>query len=288
MQGYANDANDYHMIWQNNQTTTSSAAPGTPIAFPVTPDGITTESAFATTGVSGSQQSKTNYRRLYSYIDEGIPAGTYSLASIIQELVNRSHRHKTHGTQGSYITNCNCDCDCSTCFVAGSLVLMADYTLKPIEMIEAGEKIIGINGTINTVKFRDETILGNKRSMMTFKDRSLYWTGEHPLWIKTLEGEEYFGVYDYNQYEREHNMELINPHTGEKIIHQGLTKKKPIIITKPVFFSTIIGWKLDDAFIDRSFPDNTKIYSLYTDGSHTMYVNGYLVSAFATDVDFEY
>ena len=193
------------------------------------------------------------------------------------------------GRESAHVSNCNCNCsDDSSCFISGSVVLMEDCTFKPIEEVVAGDKIIGKDGTINTVKFRYEALLGNKRSIFTFGDQSLFWSGEHPLWIKTLTGEEYFGVYDYNQYVREKNEELTNPNTGEKIIHQGLTRKDPIVISTPVSFFTLAGWKLDDGFIDRSFTADTKIYSLYTDGSHTMFVNGYLVSAFATDVDYDY
>jgi hypothetical protein len=175
-----------------------------------------------------------------------------------------------------------------SCFITGSMILMSDYTLRPIEELTAGDKIIGKDGSVNTVRFKYESILGNKRSVFTFADKSLFWSGEHPLWIRTLDGEEYFGVYDYNQYARERNEELIDPNTYEKIVHRGLTKKDPIVITSPVFFCTLEGWRLDDAFIDKSFSADTKIYSLYTDGSHTMYVNGYLASAFATDIDYDY
>ena len=256
-----------------------SAAQLIPSSATVTTTASTQANISRTIPIMGSEKSA------YLHTTTGLGAGTYTLQSVIQNLINRSHTHSVS------VSNCNCDCgddSSSSCFISGSMILMEDYSFKPIEKVTAGDKIIGKDATINTVQFRYEALLGNKRSIFTFTDQSLFWSGEHPLWIKTLAGEEYLGVYDYNQYVREKNEELTNPDTGEKIIHQGLTRKDPIVIASPVFFYTLNGWKLDDAFIDRSFAEDTKIYSLYTDGSHTMFVNGYLVGAFATDIDYDY
>jgi hypothetical protein len=41
----------------------------------------------------------------------GIPAGTYTLRRILQELVNRSHTEE-YWKENSQC-NCNCNCDCS-------------------------------------------------------------------------------------------------------------------------------------------------------------------------------
>ncbi len=40
----------------------------------------------------------------------GIPAGTYTLRSILQELVNRSHTQEH--IKANHQCNCDCDCDC--------------------------------------------------------------------------------------------------------------------------------------------------------------------------------
>lgn len=39
----------------------------------------------------------------------GIAAGSYTLNSLLQDLVNRSHSHSV----STWTTNCNCNCDCS-------------------------------------------------------------------------------------------------------------------------------------------------------------------------------
>ena len=42
--------------------------------------------------------------------DSGIGAGTYSLANLLQQLVNKSHSHRTWYRQE--LSNCDCKCDC--------------------------------------------------------------------------------------------------------------------------------------------------------------------------------
>lgn len=84
--------------------------------------------------VSGSQQG---YRELWSYniwfntydysgncsgsgpvdkylrcfiTDSGVGSGTYTLQNLLQQLVNKSHTHRTWERHDK--TNCNCDCNC--------------------------------------------------------------------------------------------------------------------------------------------------------------------------------
>lgn len=49
----------------------------------------------------------------YFHVANGVAANTYSLQSLLQELVNRSHRHETE----LRLSNCNCtsDCNCGNC-----------------------------------------------------------------------------------------------------------------------------------------------------------------------------
>lgn len=179
------------------------------------------------------------------------------------------------------------ECDCSgSCFIAGTLILMADLSWKKIEDIVIGEQIIGLNNMINTVLQPYKAVVGNRRSMMTFQDKSIYWSSEHAFWIKH-NGEEYFGTHDYNQYMREKN-DIIPMDDGSEFIYAGLEKRHPIVITTDVEYAYMDGWKKRTAIIDRSFPQCTAVYSLIVDGSHSYIANGYVVSGFAHDSDFDY
>ncbi|MDU4960945.1 MAG: hypothetical protein E6X17_09850 [Sporomusaceae bacterium] len=99
-------------IWSSVKTTKSAAAPGIPDAWPVTPDAIDATATFYTRGKTSGETSVTNARHLYERVTAGVPAGTYTLKSILQELINRSHIHEIRGRESAYINNCNCDCNC--------------------------------------------------------------------------------------------------------------------------------------------------------------------------------
>ena len=52
-----------------------------------------------------------NIDAYYEYVNTGIGAGTYSLQSIVQALINLAHSHTTL----HYYSNCNCNCNCCRC-----------------------------------------------------------------------------------------------------------------------------------------------------------------------------
>lgn len=173
----------------------------------------------------------------------------------------------------------NCDCG-GSCFIGNTLVLMSNYIMKKIKDVKIGDKVITATG-VGTVTKIHRSILGNKRSIYTFKDKSLYFTGEHQMWIKK-DNKEYFGVVDWTQHMREKD-ELRYPEFKGRTLSID-----PMLIDKPVQFATVNGWKLDEPIMDRSFNDDTEVYGLFVDGSHTMIANGYLVAGFPDERDFDY
>lgn len=67
--------------------------------------------------VSSSTQSSISGKN-FTPVTAGISSGTYTLKTLLQQLVNKSHGH-TNGGAGisgycSYCTYCDCDCDCWT------------------------------------------------------------------------------------------------------------------------------------------------------------------------------
>ena len=253
-------------------------APATPAAFPFIADVVDSPGSFS------NSPSKNNYRTIYSQVGDVIPEGTYSLASIVQALVDRSHRHVTHSAQG--VSNCNCNCDGSSCFVAGTLVLMDDGTWKEIQEVEVGEKVLGLNG-VNTVQALWETTVGNRRSVWTFPEQDIYFSGEHLFWIKKPTGEEWFGTHDYTQYLLEKRYHSY-PVDGKQVKYVGLFKSDPYVITEPVEYAHITGFVKQAALVCRDFGVETKLYNLVVDGSHTFIANGYVVSGEVRDDDYDY
>ncbi len=68
----------------------------------------------------------------------------------------------------------------SCCFVAGTLVTMADGATKRIEDVEIGEKVKGL-GRLNTVIGLNRPML-QQRPLIAFNDTGPFTTWDHPFW----------------------------------------------------------------------------------------------------------
>ena len=157
---------------------------------------------------------------------------------------------------------------------------MADSTWKPIETITVGEYVHGING-INPVLGTQRAVLGPSRCIWTFRDKSIYFSGEHLFWVKKKD-KEFFGVADMTQHLLEKDVELCPQ-------FEGLTLKQDVIcIDRPVEYAVIDGWKTDRPVIAREYGNNTPLYELVLGGTHTMIANGYVVGGNVHDDDFDY
>lgn len=176
-------------------------------------------------------------------------------------------------------SSCSGD-SCTSCFPAGTKVLMGDLSEKNIEEVIVGDEVFGLDCKRHKVVALYPTKLGRDRALFQFEDKSLAWSGEHPLWIRTNE-EEYWGVHDYNAYIRE----IYGPQPDVPVEYRnyGLKKKEPIVIVKPVEYAHVSGWKRHEVCIDRAAGTDMPLFDLIIDGPGTMICNGYVVSAFASD-----
>lgn len=168
------------------------------------------------------------------------------------------------------------DCNCS-CFVAGSLVLMEDGTLKPIEQVKIGDKVWGLSG-INTVVQLKRPILAN-RKLLEMADGSLRWSDEHPFWTSSPSGQQWWGSHDKLEWEREVSLGIFD----------GLKNSSPMMQLNRTGekYAHIDGWKTMDVREVAADP-YTQLYDVHTDGCHTAIVNGFLVGTGISDVDVNY
>ncbi len=67
-----------------------------------------TSTAYDNSEVTGKGNIKSSYVLVKQHT--GVPAGTYTLKQLLQQLINRSQTLEF--TSGTKLTNCNCDCDC--------------------------------------------------------------------------------------------------------------------------------------------------------------------------------
>ena len=67
-----------------------------------------------------------------------------------------------------------------SCFVAGTRILMADGSERPIETLQAGEQVLDQHGQINRILAVERVILGNRR-LYGLNRLPPFFTAEHPF-----------------------------------------------------------------------------------------------------------
>lgn len=66
------------------------------------------------------------------------------------------------------------------CFVASTLVAMADGSSRPIELVEEGDRVLGRDGQVNTVLGVARPVLG-ERALYALNGGPAFVTGSHPF-----------------------------------------------------------------------------------------------------------
>ena len=146
-----------------------------------------------------------------------------------------------------------CPAEESTCFVAGTRVILADGTEKNIEDIKIWDKLLWENNSINEVKWYDRPKLWN-RLLYSINGKWYFVTAEHPF--KTIQW-----------------WKSINPEATEKEMPdfkvETLSVWDLIYTDEGLEYVFSIESKLWDA--------NQQLYNFALDGNNTYYANGYLV-----------
>ncbi len=150
----------------------------------------------------------------------------------------------------------------TTCFVAGTMVKMADGTDKRIEDVEIGETLLGHNGVLNTVLEFDHPMLGN-RQLYAINDGKPFITGDHPM--RSTDG--WKAIYpEGTENNARHTVELHRDHGVETT--QLLPGDKLILID---------GNLIQVHSITAHDAQPQRLYNFMLDGNHTYYADGYLV-----------
>lgn len=212
-------------------------------------------------GVSGSDGYSASISALAQHT--GIAKGKYTLLDVVNKLVKMSHTHTNSGSSSGW--NCHCDCNC--CLLAGTKIRMADGTERAIETLTDGDMVIGLNGPVKILGLH-RVKLGKKRVMMTFSDRSIFFTGEHLFLINMAAGLAW-GTADLTSFLREHN-----GHSFDSV--------RPILGAAE--YVTEDGWKIESPEIAREFDSDTTCYDLILDGDGSYIANGYIVRCYDDEI----
>jgi len=163
----------------------------------------------------------------------------------------------------------------ASCFVAGSLVLMADRSWKQIQTIQAGDIVMGPTGPA-TVKHLHVSRVGEERKLLMFEeDPHHQWSAEHPHWVRQ-DGKDWWWVHDHVQIHKEIEMGLIR---GLKDPHSFLKG--------PAEFASLHGFVKRTPVVVPNYDPDTQVFIPVVEGSPVI-VNGYVVSAFINEFGYDY
>ena len=172
------------------------------------------------------------------------------------------------------------------CFLAGSLVTLADGTQKVIEDIAVGDLVLGAFGEVNEVLALHRPLLGSYYMIHINGDH--YSSAHHPhvtADAKFVCAEP--AVTDNETYGREHT--VINAAGQEELrMLHGLKKGRVQKLALGNILKTVGGSRLVESLERADMPPETQLYNLVVGGSHTYHVDGYAVTGWPREDDFDY
>lgn len=185
------------------------------------------------------------------------------------------------------------DCGTSTatnsvapCFLAGSLVTMADGSEKVIEDVQIGDMLLGAFGEHNEVLALHRPILGDTLMCMINGEHSTTNHHPHVAIDKKFYSNDPLAV-DEKTYGREHEVIGLGGVKERRMLH-GLKKGRVQQMELGVVLKVVGGGRVVDSLMTYSLPPDTQLYNLVMGGSHTYHVDGYAVTGWPREDDFNY
>jgi hypothetical protein len=186
--------------------------------------------------------------------------------------------------------NAACPASSSTdlfpCFLAGSQVQMADGSQKAIEDVAVGDLVLGAFGEINTVLALHRPLLGSARMNRINDEHST--TAHHPH----ISADRGFycaepSVVEASTYGHEHDVIDGSGCVVKRMLH-GLKKGRIQQLDLGVVLKTVEGSRPVASLETYSLPPDTQLYNLVIGGSHTYHVDGYAVTGWPREDDWDY
>jgi hypothetical protein len=172
------------------------------------------------------------------------------------------------------------------CFLAGSIVQMADGTTKAIEDVRVGDVVLGAFGEANVVLALHRPLLGEHR-MCRINDEHAT-TNHHPH--VSVDKQFYCGDPELVRsatYGRSHIVLDADGDPYPRILH-GLRPDRILQLAVGVELKTVEGSRITRTLELFDMPADTQLYNLVVGGSHTYHVDGYAVTGWPREDDFDY
>lgn len=171
------------------------------------------------------------------------------------------------------------------CFLAGAQVALSDGTVRAIEDVVIGDRVVGAFGEVNEVLALHRPLLGSAQMITINGTHST--TAHHPH----VGADRGFYCADVDRvlnatYGREH--EVIGPNGPEKRFLHGLVSGRINKLEHGTLLQTLNGPVpvADIEYINMSA--DTQLYNLVVGGSHTYTVDTYAVTGWPREDDFDY
>lgn len=205
-----------------------------------------------------------------------LPANIYSVQSNTQESYVRVTAVVSHG---------NVSIQLAPCFLKGSIVTMHDGTEKCIEDVLVGDFVRGAFGEKNQVLALHRPLLGDFQMCRVNNEHTT--TNHHPH----VGANRNFYCGDPETvtrftYNRSH--EVIGANGLEEMFLHGLHANRLQKLELGTLLQTIKGAKTVETLETFSMPSETQLYNLVVNNSHTYFVEGYAVTGWPREDDFDY
>jgi hypothetical protein len=172
------------------------------------------------------------------------------------------------------------------CFLAGALITYADGSTKPIEDVKVGDVLLGAFGEHNTVLALHRPLLGDS---LIYRINGEHDTSDHHPHISADKKFYASNLATLNEKTYGSDHVVINHKGEEELWHLfGLNKGRTLEMTTGIQLQHVSGPKTLATLETYSLPPETQMYNLAMSGSHTYFVNGYAVTGWPREDDFDY
>lgn len=263
--GYPNDRNAYCIVFGPSCNATQQS-----VVFTVNGNPVTHTDYYLGTYNSNSFGPQTGFLVFYPTQDTlAIDDGSLDVVLTVSNACSESSVDVSYG-----------------CFLEGAPVTMADGTTKPIESVVVGDVVRGAFGELNTVEALHQPLVGASRLCnINNEHRS---TTHHPH----ISADKKFYVVDpailaNMTYGKKHTVILADGSTERRTM-PGVAKERLLKLTEGIVLQTVTGPRAVTSITYEPISPFTKVYHLVVGGSHTFLVEGYAVTGWATEADFDY
>lgn len=155
-----------------------------------------------------------------------------------------------------------------SCFVAGTRILMADGSERPIETLQAGEQVLDQHGQINRILAVERVILGNRR-LYGLNHLPPFFTAEHPF----LSTRGWVAISPAMTRAEQPTLAVQPLFTGMRI----LCGPAAVALTGNLALAAQPAELLVESLYWVESPPTTALFNLILDGSHSYIANSLIV-----------